>query len=42
MENEKFWSIKEKLRIKNDKKHKIIKTTFFPAVIKKSDKKNIA
>ena len=42
MENEKFWSIKEKLRIKNDKKHKIIKTTFFPAVVKKSNKKNKA
>ena len=31
-----------KLRIKNDKKHKIIKTTFFPASVKKSNKKNIA
>jgi len=30
------------LRIKNDKKHKIIKTTFFPDVVKKSDKRNKA
>ncbi len=30
------------MRIKNDKTHQIIKSTFFPAKIKKSNKKNIA